>query len=335
MPLLKRELSLGMEDVPPGEDKAIEEIVKISREDMNVSRRPVLRGQHPKSHGCVWAKFIVDPDVPDELRYGIFANPGSSYDALVRFSSTRESDDSKRDTRGMAIKLLRDGETYQDFVMINHPVFIVRNAADYVLFARATVRAKHSRLLRKYPSLPRWIKSAIPKAILFNRFFFVHWKELIIVIKIAMKPPRNLLDIQYWSATPYRLGPHAIKFSARPTSLAGDPCQSLRDSLRQDLLYQGSSFDFLVQRQIDAKTMPIEDPTQEWDALKSRFMRVATLKIPSQDPGDAQEPCLCENFSFSPWHALPEHVPLGGINRVRRRVYDAVSERRRDLNRSA
>jgi len=335
MPALKRELMLGMEDIPAGEEKAIEEIVEISLDAMNVGCRPVLRGQHPNSHGCVWAKFVVDPDVPDELRYGIFANPGSSYDALVRFSSTKESDESKRDTRGMAIKLLRNGETYQDFVMINHPVFFIRNAADYVLFARATVRAKHSRLLRKYPSLPRWIKAAIPIAILFNRFFFVHWKEGIILIMLAIKPRLNLLDIQYWSATPYRLGPHAIKFSARPTSLASDPCHSLRDSIRQDLLSQESSFDFLVQQQTDARKMPIEDPTKEWDALKSRFRRVATLKIPSQDPGDAQEPCICENFSFSPWHALPEHVPLGGINRVRRRVYDEVSKRRRELNRSA
>src|SRR5262249_26153593 len=39
-----------------------------------------------------------------------------------------------------------------------------------------------------------------------------------------------------------------------------------------------------------------------------------------------------ENLSFSPWHCLPDHKPLGAVNRVRRAVYIAISKRRRELN---
>jgi hypothetical protein len=35
-------------------------------------------------------------------------------------------------------------------------------------------------------------------------------------------------------------------------------------------------------------------------------------------------------LSFSPWHALEEHRPLGGINRARRIVYPASSELRHE-----
>lgn len=31
----------------------------------------------------------------------------------------------------------------------------------------------------------------------------------------------------------------------------------------------------------------------------------------------------CESLSFNPWHALAEHRPLGGMNRLRRAVYAA------------
>ena len=41
---------------------------------------------------------------------------------------------------------------------------------------------------------------------------------------------------------------------------------------------------------------------------------------------------LGENMSFSPWHALEEHRPLGGINEARRRIYRDLSKFRHDQN---
>ena len=41
---------------------------------------------------------------------------------------------------------------------------------------------------------------------------------------------------------------------------------------------------------------------------------------------------FCENLSFTPWHSLPQHRPLGAVNRVRRTVYESVSKKRHALN---
>jgi hypothetical protein len=41
---------------------------------------------------------------------------------------------------------------------------------------------------------------------------------------------------------------------------------------------------------------------------------------------------LAEFASFSAWHCLPEHAPIGPINRARREVYLAISALRRELN---
>ena len=67
-----------------------------------------------------------------------------TYRALIRFSNGRQWDDTKADVHGMAVKLLavegekvleseKDAQT-QDFLMIAHPVFFIRNVADYVSF---------------------------------------------------------------------------------------------------------------------------------------------------------------------------------------------------------
>jgi hypothetical protein len=47
---------------------------------------------------------------------------------------------------------------------------------------------------------------------------------------------------------------------------------------------------------------------------------------------DKSDLALGEQLSSTPWHALPEHRPLGSINRARRVVYDAVSKYRHEQN---
>ncbi|MCW3111266.1 MAG: catalase, partial [Segetibacter sp.] len=39
-----------------------------------------------------------------------------------------------------------------------------------------------------------------------------------------------------------------------------------------------------------------------------------------------------ENLTFSPWHCLKEHQPLGGINRARKAAYEAISKFRLERN---
>ena len=66
--------------------------------------------------------------------------------------------------------------------------------------------------------------------------------------------------------------------------------------------------------------MPIEDPTVLW---KSAWERVATIEIDAQDFDFPARWEWGNKLSFSPWHALDEHRPLGGINRARKIVYPA------------
>lgn len=91
---------------------------------------------------------------------------------------------------------------------------------------------------------------------------------------------------------------------------------------------------FRIQVRTDPAAMPIEDPTVEWPESKSPYLRVARVMIPRQDFQTAVRQEFCESLSMTPWNALPEHRPLGGINRMRKAVYQKVSELRHDLNRA-
>ena len=106
----------------------------------------------------------------------------------------------------------------------------------------------------------------------------------------------------------------------------------LREVMAGLLDQRDACFDFMVQPQIDPITMPVEDAAVEWSEQASPFVKVATIHIPSQQFRSAAQDAFCENLSINPWHALPEHRPLGGINRIRRAVYENISAYRHARN---
>ena len=91
-------------------------------------------------------------------------------------------------------------------------------------------------------------------------------------------------------------------------------------------------YDFKVQvRKAGEPDLFIEDATKFWnDEQKYPWQTVARITIPAPQTGlDTPEHLEeCEEWVFTPWHALAEHQPLGSINRLRYAVYVASSEHR-------
>ena len=79
-------------------------------------------------------------------------------------------------------------------------------------------------------------------------------------------------------------------------------------------------FDLYIIPQTDPVKMPVENPTVRWN---SDPVPVATIKIEPQTFDTKERMKECEAASFNPWHALAEHMPLGGVNRARKAVYSA------------
>lgn len=327
---------------------------------LDTSARPVLRQEHGKGHGVVRAEFRVSSGVPPELRHGIFREP-RSYQALVRFSNGGQHDESAKDAHGMAIKLFgvaglkllheeREATT-QDFVLLDNPVFFMPDAVGYVTFAHSLRAAGQWSRLGWRARAPGRLQKLALFAHLYWNYLRSHPYEKKLIQQIRKAPPPSGLDIRYWSTTPYKLGPHAVRWSARPRrnglpvtgqgSLAAadralrEPRNRLRAGLVAHLSERNATFDFLAQRQTDPVAMPIEDPTVAWSEERSPPVVLATLHIPRQVFDTPRRRVLGEALSFTPWHAIAEHRPLGGINRARSSIYTELTRRRRALNQAA
>jgi catalase len=316
------------------DDDAIREIADVLVRTVRRDYPPgtlARRDAHPKHHGCVRAEFRIDADVPSELRHGVFAEP-RTFPAWIRFSNgaPRVQSDHRRDQRGMAIKLLdvpgpkvledeRDAQT-QDLLLASAPRFFIRSIGDYVHFVRAAEKKPVFRVLG----------------------FFFGWNPLswklhdFRALLSTLKHAANPLCIRYWSQTAYRLGPHTVKYSARPlhpaVPLSSRSSDCLREAMIDQLSRQPAVFEFMIQRQVDPVAMSTEDPTIEWPESLAPFRRVATITIPMQRFDSPDQLALAEHISYTPWHTLAVHEPLGGINRVRLEVYRTISKLRHEMN---
>ncbi|HEY4058328.1 MAG TPA: catalase family protein [Kofleriaceae bacterium] len=329
---------LGEEYAPANEQQAIDNTM-MAMSALMLKRYAgggeYKRGQHAKAHGCVDATFHVADNVPAAQRVGLFGQPGD-FRAIVRYSNgdSTVKADSEKDVRGMAIKVIGvDGTklmpeeataTTQDFLLISHPTLMVRNVLKYADLAQRMASGNQLSLVTFFLSLNP-----------------ADWEIRGITTLLGMvshKVP-NPIAAKYFSTTPYALGANAaVKYSAQPCvevpeSVPANPGPDyLRDALKTSLASGGACFDFYVQPQVDPRIQPIEDPSIEW---KTPMVKVATLTIPQQTFDSAEQTAACENLSFTPWHSLPEHRPLGGINRARKAVYKAMSTMRHSHNGAA
>lgn len=321
----------------PGEQEAtqsIAEAIAMKIESAHAAgERPARRDAHPKAHGCVRATFEVEATLAPELAYGMF-QPGARHPAWIRFSngaSDPARPDGEGDARGMAIKLMgvpgpklvADESGTQDFILINHPVFFIDDPLRYAAF------------FQRLNSSNPLVRLSAPLAL--------GMRGLLIAREIGASQIANPLFEQYFTMVPYQLGvdasKRAVKYSARPChprengpdpDAAQDP-DSLRKAMRATLGQGDACFEFLVQPRTSS-SMSVERSTIEWNESEAPFRRVAVLSIPQQTFDRPAQDEFCENLSFSPWHARTDQRPLGGVNRVRRVVYDTISRTRHELN---
>ena len=318
----------SFESLEPNEAANIAEMTDILRRKMerDYAKGDTKRDAHPKTVGLLRAQFIIEADLPADFRVGIFKKV-QSFECYVRTSnaSGKIQSDAISDARGFAIKLMtsasRNVDTEvplgQDFVLMSSPVMPLGTVALFRDAVYYTIESSPLLLAAK---------------------FFMTGNALVLLGLLKLRiSPSSPLDIRYWSTTPYLLGKnHAVKYSLLPTSKhvskrSGELSDSyLSDAMQKHLDKHTASFDFCVQLQKDG--MPIEDASVPWDETRSGFVKVATLQIPKQKFRTHKREELAETLSFSPGNALPEHTPLGGLNRARIAIYKALSKFRHERN---
>lgn len=331
----------AQEQIPADEAAMTRDVIQTAVRIVDSHRENTryLRDAHAKAHGCLNAEVQVLGDLTPELRQGVFSEAGKTWQATLRLSngSPYPQFDSLRDARGMALKLLdvpgtqllkdRQSRGEQDFVMFNHPNFFVSDVAEYR--QNVAAQADGKKVMAFFPGLdPRtW-----------------QVRHLFIALATLAPAPASPTQTTYFSVSPYKFGSANAKFRVAPDP---DSCpvytlppqnQALPNFLRSALTQQLSTdrvpacFVLQIQRQDPSQYMPIEDTSIEWRESDAPFETVARIRIPAQDFDTPAQNLQCDNLSFNPWFGLEAHRPIGGINRLRKAVYEAVSDYRHARN---
>lgn len=317
---------IGKEYPDIGEEKYYPKIANLFKKSLlkSYKKGELKRMFHPKMHGLVKARFIIPDKLPAQLKKGLFEKP-AEYDAWVRFSNANRfpEKDWQKNIRGMAIKLMgveeekllaheKQAKTF-DFLLASHPTLQTGSVKDLYKFMKAFTGSKLGFL---------WYSLTHPRKTWhsFQQFDFC----------------TNLFSEKYFSMSAYRfsIGP-AVKYAVFPNSKTMDSGVDKSDDnflntrLIRDLKTSEMKMDFMIQFQEDPKKMPVEDPRVEW---KSSFYKIAEISFPIQEFNNKAQREYGENLSFTPWHSIEAHRPLGAPNRARKFVYEALSDFRRKQN---
>ena len=305
-----------------------------------------FRAVHAKSHALLDGELTVLPDLPAELAQGVFARP-ATYKLLARIS-TNAGDvlpDSISLARGLAIKLIgvdgdrlpgSEGETTQDFVMAAGKNFPAPTAKAFL---------KNLKLLAATTDRAEWAKKTISAVFrVTEKALEAVGGESALLKSLGGYPNSHPLGESFFSQAPIRYGDYIAKVGVVPFSTNFKALEGVEididgreDALREEvnavLGHEGGMWELRVQLCRNLEENPIEDASVPWPEEDNPYVAVATIRIPPQVGWSmAKAKRLDDETSFSPWHGIAAHQPLGNIMRARKPAYAASSQLRARLN---
>jgi hypothetical protein len=276
--------------------------------------------------------------------------PPQTYPAALRLSTIPGDvlDDAVSVPRGAALKIVgvngprvpgSEQDVTQDFLFVNGKAFGASSPDAFLRNLKVLAATTD-----KAPGLKKVLSSAVRGL---EKIVESVGGQSSTLLTLGGYPETNILGDEFYTQGSILYGDYIAKVAFKPFSdnlraltqkplnLSGQP-----DGIRQAVVafFQTNSAVWEVQVQLctNVETMPIEDPSVTWPETESPYLSVARLHMPAQDAWRADRvELLDERMSFSAWHALAAHRPLGGIMRVRQAVYAAAARFRVDYNHRA
>lgn len=348
--------------VPPGEEELISKLVRDLRTNNRFQyaksrmfakyrrhgRPHAIRDAHAKSCAVLHGELTVHADLDPLLRQGMFARPGATFPVIARISQTSGAirSDQVRGVRGLGLKVLgvsgasgeradaRFADANQDFVFVTEPAFLFRDAADYAKAGMRTARALTALPDGGMLLINRMLRAA-------RRARQRSGRDLPAKLRVFAEPNHHPLRQTFYTAAPVRFGDYVAKLRVAPTTqtVAAAVPATIEDgpydaaSRAVVAYFAAGSAEYEVSAQLCTEGMPIEDATVEWPEERSPYRPVATLRFPEQTGyGEALRDFADDGLTFNSWRGIAEHRPLGSINRLKLRVYEASSEFRHSRN---
>ena len=296
-----------------------------------------LRSVHAKAHGVLRGELEVSGSLPEYLAQGLFAKPGR-YPVVMRFSTIPGDilDDSVSTPRGLAIKIVgvegdrlegSESDVTQDLVLVNGPAFGAPNAKKFLstlkLLAKTTDRAEGFK--KVVSGALRGVQSAIVAAT---------GTPNATVATLGGQPETHILGETFYSQVPVRFGNYIAKLAVAPvspelTALVQAPLDvngvpnGLREAVMKFFSDHGGTWEVRAQLCTNLNEMPVEDASTVWPEKQSPYRGIGRITVKPQTAWSAtRSAAVDDGMSFSPWHGLAAHQPLGSIMRVRKMAYE-------------
>ena len=339
-------------DVPEKDERETAEAISAKMHEISdktfADGRHAIRAVHAKSHGLLDAEVEVLGNLPAPLAQGLFAAP-ARYLAIMRFSTIPGDilDDSVSTPRGLAIKIMdvpgerlegSEDATTQDFVMVNGPTFNAPNGKAFLrslkLIAPTTDRVEGAK--KALSAVMRNVEKLVE----------AFGGESALAKSLGGEPPHNILGETFFSQLPLRHGDYIAKYQIAPVSpelvalagtdvAIGDDPNALRSAVIAHFADHGGTWELRAQLCTDLNSMPIDDPTKEWDTGQSPFVTVARITAAPQPAWtEARAVEIDDGMGFSPWQGIEAHRPLGALMRMRKLAYARSRQFRSERNRT-
>jgi hypothetical protein len=158
-----------------------------------------------------------------------------------------------------------------------------------------------------------------------------------------MLPNTDMISHSFYTQSAFRFGdyyghmalfPVLDEMTSRSEKVkSSDSREVLRDWLVEYFANNSARYEFKIQLGTAPDHHPTEDGSVVWDEATAPYQTIATIEFPPQDPFNAERRTFWEDrMKLSPWDALAEHRPLGGINRLRKIVYNMSRKKREAVN---
>ncbi len=158
------------------------------------------------------------------------------------------------------------------------------------------------------------------------------------------EPATHPLGETYFTQVPMKFGQYIAKLSLAPASAAlkslkglavpiTEAPNALRDAMQTFFSAEEVVWELRAQLCRNLAHMPVEDASVVWSEELSPYLPVARLVVPKQLAwSEARSSVLDEGTSFSPWHGIEDHRPLGSVMRARKAAYEASVKFRAGCN---
>jgi hypothetical protein len=305
-----------------------------------------LRSVHAKSHALLQGELEVLVGLAPELAQGMAARP-ARLPVVMRLSTNPGDilDDNVSTPRGLAIKVIgvqgerlhgSEGDNTQDFVLVNGPAFLKHDAKSFLtslkLLAATTDKA---------PGLKKVLSSALQGV---EKVIEGAGGKSPTLISLGGHPETHPLGETYYSQVPMLWGEYMAKVSVapiapeltaltrRPVRIDGKP-DGLRELVAEHFAQRGGTWELRVQLCTNLEEMPIEDAKVVWPEERSPYVAVARIRVaPQPSWSEARADAVDDRMSFSPWHGVAAHRPIGSVMRVRKAAYEAARAFRESRN---